>query len=139
MDRGQLVGDDVMLGVVRERLSQDDCRGGYILDGFPRTIPQAAALDGILDEADTPPVFIANLELDEDELRRRIAGRRSEDGRTDDSEKTMLSRFHVYQKQTAPLLDYYGGRVSAIDGRGTVDAVFENLSSLLVSTKEPGA
>ncbi len=136
MDRGQLVGDDVMLGIIRERLAEDDCGGGFILDGFPRTIPQAEALDALLGEAETPPLAVANLELDENELRRRIAGRRGEDQRSDDSEETMLNRFHVYQKQTAPLLDYYRDRVSAIDGRGTVDAVFERLTSLLTSTKE---
>ena len=82
MDEGRLVGDDVMLGIIRERLAQDDCANGYILDGFPRTIPQAEALDGLLSEVPaTSPVVIANLELDEDELRKRIAGRR-ERGRT---------------------------------------------------------
>ena len=136
MDRGQLVGDDVMLGIIRERLAEDDCGRGFILDGFPRTIPQAEALDELLAEAETLPLAVGNLELDEDELRRRIAGRRGEDQRSDDSEETMLNRFHVYQKQTAPLLDYYRGRVSAIDGRGTVDAVFERLTSLLASAEE---
>ena len=136
MDRGQLVGDDVMLGIIRERLAEVDCGGGFILDGFPRTIPQAEALDAFLSEAETPPMAVANLDLDEDELRRRIAGRRGEDQRSDDSEETMLNRFHVYQEQTAPLLDYYSDRISAIDGRGTVDAVFERLTSLLASMKE---
>ena len=135
MERGELVSDDVMLGIIRERLAENDCDGGFILDGFPRTIPQAEALDTLLGEAETPPVVIANLELDEEELRRRIALRR----RVDDSEETMLNRFHVYQKQTAPLLDYYRDRVSAIDGRGAIDAVFERLTSLLASTKEPSA
>ena len=133
MDEGHLVGDDVMLGIIRERLSEDDCANGFILDGFPRTIPQARALDELLREPIAPPVVIANLELDEDELRRRIAGRRSEDQRADDSEETMLNRFAVYQEQTRPLLDYYGSRVSAVDGKGGVDDVFERLSGLLAS------
>lgn len=144
MDRGRLVSDDIMLGIIRERLAEDDCAGGYILDGFPRTIPQAKALDEILGERATPPVVIANLELDEDELRRRIAGRRDEDGRSDDTEEAMLKRFAVYQEQTRPLLDYYGNRVSPIDGKGSIDEVFERLSSLLASVsasagEEPGA
>ena len=109
---------------------------GLSWTAFPGPSPQAEALDALLGEAETPPLAVANLELDEDELRRRIAGRRGEDQRSDDSEETMLNRFHVYQKQTAPLLDYYRDRVSAIDGRGTVDAVFERLTSLLTSTKE---
>ena len=133
MDQGRLVGDDVMLGIICERLADDDCANGYILDGFPRTIPQARALDELLEERSAPPVVIANLELDEDELRRRIAGRRSEDQRSDDSEETMLHRFAVYQEQTRPLLDYYGSRVSALDGKGSIDDVFERLSDLLAS------
>ncbi len=133
MDQGRLVGDDVMLGIIRERLAEDDCASGYILDGFPRTIPQARALDELLEERSAPPVVIANLELDEDELRRRIAGRRSEDQRSDDSEETMLHRFAVYQEQTRPLLNYYGSRVSALDGKGSIDDVFERLSDLLAS------
>jgi len=133
MDQGRLVGDDVMLGIIRERLAEDDCANGFILDGFPRTIPQARALDELLEERSAPPVVIANLELDEDELRRRIAGRRSEDQRSDDSEETMLNRFAVYQEQTRPLLDYYGERVSPLDGRGSIDDVFERLSELLAS------
>ena len=133
MDEGRLVGDDVMLGIIRERLADDDCANGYILDGFPRTIPQARALDELLEERSAPTVVIANLELDEDELRRRIAGRRSEDQRSDDSEETMLNRFAVYQEQTRPLLDYYGGRVSPVDGKGSLDDVFERLSELLAS------
>lgn len=134
MDEGRLVGDDVMLGIIRERLAHHDCDGGYILDGFPRTIPQAQALDELLEERSAPPVVIANLELDEDELRQRIAGRRSEDQRADDSEEAMLNRFAVYQEQTRPLLDYYGSRVSPIDGKGSVEEVFERLSNLLASS-----
>jgi adenylate kinase len=133
MDEGHLVGDDVMLGIIRERLAEDDCANGYILDGFPRTIPQARGLDELLSERTAPSVVIANLELDENELRRRIAGRRTEDQRSDDSEETMLNRFAVYQEQTRPLLDYYGGRVSAVDGKGSIDDVFERLSDLLTS------
>ena len=133
MDEGHLVGDDVMLGIIRERLAEDDCANGYILDGFPRTIPQARGLDELLSERTAPSVVIANLELDENELRRRIAGRRTEDQRSDDSEETMLNRFAVYQEQTRPLLDYYGCRVSAVDGKGSIDDVFERLSDLLAS------
>jgi adenylate kinase len=133
MDAGQLVGDDVMLGIIRERLAEDDCAKGFILDGFPRTIPQAEALDELLGERSAPPVVIANLALDEDELRRRIAGRRGEDQRSDDAEETVLNRFAVYQEQTRPLLDYYRGRVSDIDGKGSIDDVFERLKALLAS------
>jgi adenylate kinase len=138
MDRGDLVSDEIMLGIIRERLSAADCAGGYILDGFPRTIPQAKALDALLSERAEPPVVIANLALDEAELRRRIAGRRSELTRSDDAEETVLSRFQVYQQKTRPLLDYYGERVSHLDGKGSVDEVFQRLSGLLRVSARPG-
>ena len=131
MDAGQLVSDDIMLGIIRDRLQAKDCREGYILDGFPRTIPQAEALDAILAQRAEPPVVIANLELDEEELRKRIAGRRRQDTRSDDAEETVLSRFQVYQQKTRPLLDYYGSRVRPIDGKGSVPEVFQRLSDLL--------
>jgi len=134
MDAGQLVGDDIMLGIIRDRLQAKDCEKGYILDGFPRTIPQAEVLDQLLSQKTEPPVVIANLELDEQELRRRIAGRRSErsdTARSDDAEETVLSRFQVYQEKTRPLLDYYGDRVRPIDGKGSVPEVFQRLTGLL--------
>ena len=140
MDAGQLVSDDIMLGIIRERLQAKDCEKGCILDGFPRTIPQAEALDLLLSQRAEPPVVIANLELDEQELRRRIAGRRSEAARSDDAEGTVLSRFQVYQEKTRPLLDYYGGRVRPIDGKGSVPEIFQRLTDLLrvAAERKPG-
>jgi len=138
MDRGELVGDDIMLGIIQERLASDDCANGFILDGFPRTIPQAKALDRLLAEQSGPPIVVASLELDEDELRRRIAGRRGEAKRSDDDEETVMKRFQVYLSQTAPLLDYYGSRVSHVDGKGDIDEIFERLTSLLASKTEQG-
>ncbi len=139
MDAGRLVSDDIMLGIIRDRLAHTDCADGFILDGFPRTIPQAEALDRLLAEVDAPPVVLANLELGEDELRQRIETRRSADQRSDDSEDTMLRRFQVYQEQTRPLLDYYGERVAAIEGRGSIDDVYRRLSTALreMTSKEP--
>ena len=131
MDAGQLVSDDVMLGIIRDRLKQNDCGRGCILDGFPRTIPQAEALDELLDEKETPPALIVSLDLDEAELRRRIAARRGEMQRSDDSEETMLKRFQVYQEQTAPLLSYYDDRVVGIDGKGSIEEIFQRLTDLL--------
>ena len=131
MDAGQLVSDDIMLGIIRDRLQAPDCAKGYILDGFPRTIPQAQVLDELLSQKAEPPVVIANLALDEEELRRRIAGRRSEVTRSDDAEETVLSRFQVYQEKTRPLLDYYGDRVRPIDGKGSVPEIFQRLTEVL--------
>ena len=131
MDAGQLVSDDIIIGLVQDRLRQPDCAKGYLFDGFPRTIPQAQALDELLSKKPGPPVVIANLALAEEELRRRIAGRRSEVTRSDDAEETVLSRFQVYQEKTRPLLDYYGDRVRPIDGKGSVPEIFQRLTDVL--------
>jgi adenylate kinase len=131
MDKGQLVSDEIMLGIIRGRLAAEDCEDGYVLDGFPRTIPQASALDEILRRRAQPPVVVANIELDEAELRRRIAGRREQADRSDDAEETVLNRFKVYQEKSRPLLHYYGDRVIDIDGEGSVDEVFRRLSDLV--------
>jgi adenylate kinase len=131
MDAGQLVSDEIMLGIIRERLAAEDCEDGYVLDGFPRTIPQASALDDLLRREAQPPVVVANIELDEAELRRRIAGRRAEADRSDDAEETVLNRFKVYQEKSRPLLHYYGDRVIDIDGEGSVDEVFRRLSDVV--------
>lgn len=131
MDAGQLVSDEIMLDIIRERLAAEDCEDGYVLDGFPRTIPQASALDELLRRRAQPPVVVANIELDEAELRRRIAGRRAEADRSDDAEETVLNRFKVYQEKSRPLLHYYGDRVIDIDGEGSVDEVFRRLSDVV--------
>jgi adenylate kinase len=137
MDAGQLVSDEIMLGIIRERLAAEDCEDGYVLDGFPRTIPQASALDELLRRRAQPPVVVANIELDEAELRRRIAGRRAEADRSDDAEETVLNRFKVYQEKSRPLLHYYGDRVIGIDGEGSVDQVFRRLSDLVRASAVP--
>jgi adenylate kinase len=140
MDAGQLVSDDIMLGIIRDRIQAKDCEKGYILDGFPRTIPQAEALDQLLSKKVEPPVVIANLSLDEQELRRRIIGRRREAARSDDAEEAMLSRFQVYQEKTRPLLDYYGSRVRPIDGKGSIPEIYRRLTDLLrvAAGRSPG-
>lgn len=158
MESGQLVSDEIMLGIIRERLARPDSQRGFILDGYPRTIPQAEALDGLLSECAEPPVVIVNMELDREELVRRIAGRRScpncgavynvysqpprrqgvcdvcQAGlmqRADDHEETVRKRLDVYDRQTRPLLDHYAGRLTRVDGQGAPDAVFERLTELV--------
>ena len=160
MDSGQLVNDEIMLGIIKERLGQSDARGGFILDGYPRTLPQAEALDGLLGEKETPPVLVANVHVDHEELVRRIGGRRScpscgtvfnvhfkppeKDGvcdncgthlvhRDDDKEETVRKRLEVYDKQTKPLLEYYGKKVATVDGRGTPDEIYNKLEAILRS------
>jgi adenylate kinase len=163
MEAGQLVSDDIMLGIIRERLAQSDARTGFILDGYPRTLAQAEALDGLLEEQSEPPVLVANIDVDDEELVKRIAGRRScpKDGsvynvhfkppkvegscdlcgtklihRDDDQEETVRKRLDVYNRQTKPLLDHYASRLSSLDGRGMPDEIFEKLAGLVRSTAE---
>lgn len=129
MSAGELVPDDVMVTIVAERLRQDDCRDGYLLDGFPRTIAQAEALDKMLAEQSTPLDVVLELKVPEDELFRRLAGR----GRADDTPEVIRQRLVAYRKQTEPLLEYYGrGKLlSSIDGMGTVEEIFDRARAVL--------
>ena len=152
MDSGGLVPDDVMIGLIAERLRQPDAARGFILDGFPRTIAQAEALDRLLKDLGHSLDAVLYFQVSEPELLRRLTGRRlcrqcqtayhlvsappRRPGvcdrcggelyqRPDDSEETVRRRLEVYSRQTAPLLDYYGGRgrLSTIDGEGSVEAI----------------
>jgi len=129
MSTGQLVPDDVILGVIGQRLAQPDCRQGYLLDGFPRTIAQAEALDRMLQESGTPLDVVLELHVPEEELFRRLAGR----GRADDRPEVIRQRLVAYRNQTAPLLDYYGhrGLLKTIEGLGSVEEIFDRISATL--------
>jgi adenylate kinase len=122
MSSGQLVPDDIIIGIIRDRLQQPDCGQGYLLDGFPRTIAQAEALDAMLAGQGTPLDVVLELQVAEEELFQRLAGR----GRADDKPEVIRQRLVAYRKQTEPLLEYYGakGLLKSIDGLGTVDEVF---------------
>ena len=131
MESGNLVSDAIMLGIIKERLAQQDCVGGFILDGYPRTIPQAEEIDRLLAEETGPPVLIVDLTLPEKELVQRIEGRRGQEGRADDLEDAVLERLRVYEDKTRPLRGYFGNRVKSLDGIGTPDEVFERFSGML--------
>lgn len=160
MESGGLVPDDVVIGLIRERLSDSDCRFGYVLDGFPRTLPQAQALSNILAQQKTPIDRVISFEVPEQELTRRLTGRRSCpvckriyhldfhppkrpdrcdvcEGvlvqREDDREETVRNRLRVYEQETALLLKYYEEQkiLSKIDGQGSIDAVFDRLLKVL--------
>ena len=147
IDKGQLVPDEVTIQIVKERLEKDDCKNGYLLDGFPRTVAQAKALDEFSEVEK-----VVNIDVPLTKLLRRITGRRVcskcgesyhvdyLDGKTscgkcegdliqraDDNEETVASRLDVYTKQTAPLVEYYDGRgvLVTIDGDGNIDDVFD--------------
>ncbi len=129
MSSGQLVPDDIIVAIIRGRLEQPDCREGYLLDGFPRTIAQAEALDAMLAEQGTPLDVVLQLQVPEEELFRRLAGR----GRADDKPEVIRQRLVAYREQTEPLLDYYGkkGLLKSIDGLGTVEEIFDRAKMIL--------
>jgi len=129
MAAGQLVPDDVIVAIVAERLKAPDCAGGFLLDGFPRTIAQAEALDRMLVERRTPLDGVLELRVPEEELFRRLAGR----GRADDSPDVIRERLAAYRRQTEPLLDYYGKKrlLKVIDGLGSVDQIFARIKEVL--------
>lgn len=129
MSSGALVPDDIIVAIIAERLAAADCEKGYLLDGFPRTIAQAEALDAMLAKKGTPLDAVLELQVPEDELFRRLAGR----GRADDTPEVIRQRLVAYRKQTEPLLEYYGrqGALKSINGLGTVDEIFDRAKALL--------
>ncbi|CAM5203056.1 Adenylate kinase OS=Ureibacillus acetophenoni OX=614649 GN=adk PE=3 SV=1 [Ureibacillus acetophenoni] len=161
MDQGALVPDEVTIGIVRERLSQKDCEKGFLLDGFPRTVPQAEALDNILSELGKQIDHTINIQVEKDELVARLSGRRickvcgasyhiifnppkeegkcDKDGgelytRADDNPETVANRLEVNMNQAQPLLNYYEakGVLTNIDGQQDINKVFADLDALLL-------
>jgi len=129
MQAGQLVPDPLIIELIAQRLQQPDCREGYLLDGFPRTIAQAEALDAMLAQRSAPLDAVLELRVPEDELFRRLAGR----GRTDDTPDVIRQRLVAYRRQTEPLLDYYAKRelLQTIEGLGSVDEIFARIREVL--------
>ncbi len=139
MARGDLVPDDVVVGVVAERLEADDARNGFILDGFPRTTPQAEALDRVFAERGLQLDAVLEIRVDEGALVDRIvkrakeAAQRGEAARADDNPEVLRSRLEAYREQTAPLVEYYGrkGLLRSVDGLQPIDAVSERLADAI--------
>jgi adenylate kinase len=125
LDRGDLVPDEVVIEMVMERLAEPDCDRGFVLDGFPRTVGQAEALDGKLAAADVPLDAALFFEIGEDELFRRLAGRSAALHRSDDTEQTIRHRLEVFAIKTRPLVDYYQrrGLLQRVDPIGKVEEV----------------
>jgi adenylate kinase len=160
MDQGGLVSDKIVLGLVEERLKQQDCRDGFILDGFPRNTAQAESLDRILAGAGMPLTVALNIDVDLNDLLKRLTGRRTckscqqmynvhfspptKEGvcnkcggalfqRDDDKEETIKKRLDVYQQQTAPLIDYYSKKqiMKTVAGVGSIEDIFNKAAAAL--------
>jgi len=160
LDSGELVPDSVVTEIVAERIKNDDCSDGFLLDGFPRTLPQAEALDALLKKSGCPLTAVVDLAVDREALIERLTARRTcskcgenynliskptaKEGicdkcggelyqRDDDKRETIENRLSVYEKQTAPLIQYYerSGRLVSVSGEGSMDDVFERICAAL--------
>lgn len=166
MDAGQLVTDDIVLGIIQERLTEPDSKNGFILDGFPRNIPQAQSLDAMLARVGKPLQLSLLVDVDTEVLMKRITGRRtcgscgaiyniyfsppSEPGkcdkcggvlqhRSDDNESTVRNRLQVYEQQTAPLVSYYKaqGKLRTVKGVGSINGIFVNICDMIEAQIHP--
>ena len=160
MDAGELVSDDIVLGMIRERLARPDAKSGFILDGFPRNLAQAKALDGVLEDLGAPLDAAVLMDVDFDVLLKRLTGRRTCSGcgkvynvyffapenegvcdgcggeliqRADDNEETITQRLKVYESQTTPLVSFYEerGKLKVVPAEGEIDEVFQRLEAAL--------
>jgi adenylate kinase len=143
MERGELVPDEVVVAIIADRIDQPDCKRGFVLDGFPRTVPQAKALDRLLAERGLKLDGVIELKVDEGILLKRIETRvaemtaRGEKLRADDNPEVLKGRLAAYRAQTAPLIDYYGGlgQLKSVDGMAPIDAVTAAVDRILRPAK----
>jgi len=136
MDAGKLVDDQTMLGIISERIDQPDCKDGFVLDGFPRTVAQAEGLDKMLGEKGIGIDHVIEITVDENELYSRIENRAAETGgaRADDNVETLKKRLQVYRDQTAPVLPYYRekGMLKQVDGMSDIEAVAKQIEGIVL-------
>lgn len=140
MDAGDFVPDSVVEQIVADRLHQDDCRQGFLLDGFPRTVHQAQALDAILDADHLALDHVVSLVVDDEALVARMLHRAEVEGRADDNEETIRHRMEVYHRETEPLIAFYRGRGQLVEvvGDGTVDEVQQRIRAALAHAHDDG-
>ena len=129
MARGELVSDAILLGMLEDRLSRPDAANGFILDGYPRNLAQASALDALLARIGQPMDRAVQLDVDSELLVERIAGRAKAEGRADDNPESVRKRLAVCTGQTAPVVEYYRqhGKLTVVDGVGALDEVFTRI------------
>ena len=132
-DKGELVPDDIMSDMIEERLSRDDVASGFILDGYPRNVSQAESLDAMLERLNTPADEAIHIDIDPEQIIKRIAKRAKEEGRSDDTEETVRNRMRVYEEQTAPVADYYAerGLLTRVLGNGDKEEILQRILSVL--------
>jgi adenylate kinase len=132
MDRGELVPDDLIVKIIRARLEKMT-NGGFILDGFPRTIPQAEELDRMLSEISVPLDTAVLVDVGDDEIKARLAERARLEGRADDTAEVIERRLQVYRNQTEPLVAFYrrDGRLVEVDGEQDIDSVYRDLERVV--------
>jgi adenylate kinase len=140
MESGALVSDDIVLGMLEERLLQDDARAGFVLDGYPRNLVQARALDALLARLQQPVDIAVQLDVDTALLVERISGRAALEGRADDTPETVRNRLSVYNQQTAPVVDFYRnqGKLACVHGEGSMDEVFTRIVEAISPTSDVG-
>ncbi|HEX4872406.1 MAG TPA: adenylate kinase [Nevskiaceae bacterium] len=134
MDAGQLVANEIVIGIVEERLGQADARRGFILDGFPRNTAQAEVLDAMLLRLGQPGIGQAvHLHVNDAEIVKRLLDRAIKEGRADDKEEVIRRRIEVYNAETAPLLDYYGRqhKLVTVQGVGSLDEIYQRILGAL--------
>lgn len=137
ISKGQLVPDDVVIGMLANVLDSKESVSGVIFDGFPRTLPQGEALDKMLNERGQSVSIVVSLEVDEPELIDRLIKRGQQSGRSDDNLETIKSRLDVYKNQTSPLKEHYKetGKLASIKGVGSVDEIFASISEAVDKVK----
>ncbi|MCB0622107.1 MAG: adenylate kinase [Saprospiraceae bacterium] len=134
IEKGELVPDEVTIGMLRNKVEMHPEAAGFIFDGFPRTVAQAEALDALLAESDQEVNALLALEVDDEEIVQRILNRGKTSGRDDDNDETIIrNRIDVYKRETTPVFDYYDerGKSQKVDGLGTIKEIFERLCAAI--------
>lgn len=131
MDQGQLVPDEVVIGMISSKLDENPEVRGFIFDGFPRTVAQAEALDNLLEFKNSPINIVISLLVSEDELKTRLISRGEVSGRADDNEEVIVNRIKEYHAKTSPVADYYRSKETLVElhGEGNVDEIFDAISN----------
>ncbi len=138
MEKGDLVPDSVVIGMIESKIDQNMNAPGFIFDGFPRTTAQATALDEMLSKKGTSITLMVALEVEHDELVKRLLNRGKDSGRADDKDESVIeNRINVYHKETSPVIDYYDaqGKFRGVDGMGSIDEIFVRICNVVDAAK----